>query len=145
MPLVAMSASLIGPLGSSTFRLSTNAVSMSLAGSCFSSESAPWKPFHHGDSEEKQEPASDIDTALVDSLKVLDPKGPIREADIATSGTPITPMATFRENDHGVFFGFQGGGTTRQRDTIYSPAERVQSVSRTPNDGADQITKPRPS
>ena len=34
------------------------------------------------DSEEKQEPASDIDTALVDSLKVLDPKGPIREADI---------------------------------------------------------------
>ena len=34
------------------------------------------------DSEEKHEPASDIDTALVDSLKVLDPKGPIREADI---------------------------------------------------------------
>jgi len=36
-----MSASLIGHLGSSTFRLSINAVSMSLAGSCFSSESAP--------------------------------------------------------------------------------------------------------
>src|SRR4029077_12787044 len=34
------------------------------------------------DSEEKHEPASDIDTALVDSLKVLDPEGPIREADI---------------------------------------------------------------
>src|SRR5674476_1706958 len=43
----AMSASLIGHLGSSTFRLSTTAMSMSLAGSCFSSESAPW-PFHHG-------------------------------------------------------------------------------------------------
>src|SRR5258706_13641007 len=43
----AMSASLIGPSGSSTFRLSINAVSMSLAGSCFSSESAP-RPFHHG-------------------------------------------------------------------------------------------------
>src|SRR6476660_8900984 len=42
-----MSASLIGPSGSSTFRLSINAVSMSLAGSCFSSESAPG-PFHHG-------------------------------------------------------------------------------------------------
>jgi len=42
-----MSASLIGPSGSSTFRLSINAVSMSLAGSCFSSESAP-RPFHHG-------------------------------------------------------------------------------------------------
>src|SRR4030095_11215248 len=42
-----MSASLIGHLGSSTFRLSTNAMSMSLTGSCFSSESAP-RPFHHG-------------------------------------------------------------------------------------------------
>ena len=34
------------------------------------------------DSEEKHEPASDIDTAVVDSLKVLDPNRPIREADI---------------------------------------------------------------
>src|SRR6476469_2485646 len=42
-----MSASLIGRLGSSAFRLSTTAMSMSLAGSCFSSESAP-APFHHG-------------------------------------------------------------------------------------------------
>ena len=38
---------LIGRLGSSAFRLSTTTVSMSLAGSCFSSESAP-RPFHHG-------------------------------------------------------------------------------------------------
>ena len=44
----AMSASLIGHSGSSTFRLSTTtAVSMSLTGSCFSSESAP-RPFHYG-------------------------------------------------------------------------------------------------
>ena len=42
-----MSASLIGRLGSSTFRLSTTAMSMSLTGSRFSSESAPG-PFHHG-------------------------------------------------------------------------------------------------
>jgi hypothetical protein len=42
-----MSASLIGRLGSSAFRLPTTTVSMSLAGSCFSSESAP-RPFHHG-------------------------------------------------------------------------------------------------
>src|SRR5512139_2127014 len=42
-----MSASLIGRLGSSAFRLSTSAVSRSLAGSRFSSESAPG-PFHHG-------------------------------------------------------------------------------------------------
>jgi hypothetical protein len=36
-----MSASLIGRSGSSAFRLSTCTVSMSLTGSCFSSESAP--------------------------------------------------------------------------------------------------------
>ena len=42
-----MSASLIGRFGSSAFRLSTITVSVSLAGSCFSSESAPG-PFHHG-------------------------------------------------------------------------------------------------
>jgi hypothetical protein len=42
-----LSASLIGRFRSSTFRLSTAAVSMSLTGSRFSSESAP-RPFHHG-------------------------------------------------------------------------------------------------
>src|ERR1043166_1379002 len=42
-----MSASLIGRLGSSAFRPSTTAVSMSLAGSCFSTKSAH-RPFHHG-------------------------------------------------------------------------------------------------
>ena len=41
------SASLIGRLGSSTFRLSTATELMSLTGSCFSSESA-LRPFHHG-------------------------------------------------------------------------------------------------
>jgi hypothetical protein len=35
------------------------------------------------DSEEKHEPVSDIDTVAVDSLKVLDPKRPIREAEVA--------------------------------------------------------------
>ena len=34
------------------------------------------------DSDEKHEPASGVDTELVDSLKALDPQGPIREADI---------------------------------------------------------------
>ena len=33
------------------------------------------------DSEEKHEPVSDIDTAVADSLKVLDLERPIREAD----------------------------------------------------------------
>src|SRR5882724_8021712 len=35
------------------------------------------------DSEEKHEPASGVDTELVDSLKSLDPERPIREAHIA--------------------------------------------------------------
>ena len=33
------------------------------------------------DSGEKHEPASDVDAVTVDSLKVLDPERPIREAD----------------------------------------------------------------
>jgi hypothetical protein len=33
------------------------------------------------DSEEKREPATDVDTVVVDSLKVLDLTRPIREAD----------------------------------------------------------------
>ena len=37
------------------------------------------------DSEGKHEPASDIDTAAADSLKVLDPKRPIREANIVAN------------------------------------------------------------
>ena len=54
------------------------------------------------DSEEKHEPASDIDIALMDSLKVLDPEGPIREADIGRGIVPldrrshtIQPASTF--------------------------------------------------
>src|ERR1039458_3226440 len=35
------------------------------------------------DSEEKREPVSDIDFVVVDRLKALDPKRPIREADMA--------------------------------------------------------------
>jgi len=44
---------------------------------------APYKDLG-ADSGEKHEPVSDIDTAKVDSLKALDPKWPIREADIGT-------------------------------------------------------------
>jgi hypothetical protein len=45
------------------------------------------------DSEEKREPAGDIDTVVVDGLKVLDPKRPIREADICRA--QVTPCRTF--------------------------------------------------
>jgi hypothetical protein len=44
-------------------------------------QKAPYKGLG-ADSEEKREPASDIDTAIVDGLKALDPDRPIREADI---------------------------------------------------------------
>jgi hypothetical protein len=37
------------------------------------------------DSVKKREPASDVDTAVVDSLKALDPNRPIREADVSGS------------------------------------------------------------
>jgi hypothetical protein len=49
---------------------------------------APYKGLG-ADSEEKHEPVSDIDTAVVvDGLKALDPKWPIREADIASGLRP---------------------------------------------------------
>jgi hypothetical protein len=41
------------------------------------------------DSEEKHEPVSDIDIVVVDSLKVLDPNRPIREADILVVLNPL--------------------------------------------------------
>ena len=44
-----------------------------------------WKGLR-ADSEEKREPVSDINIAAVDSLKTLDPKRPIREADVAKKG-----------------------------------------------------------
>jgi hypothetical protein len=50
------------------------------------------------DSEEKHEPVGDIDTAAMDSLKVLDPKRPIREADINALRRHVRdgPLATSR-------------------------------------------------
>jgi hypothetical protein len=38
---------------------------------------------------EKHEPASDIDPAVLVSLKALDPNRPIREADIAQIGSHV--------------------------------------------------------
>jgi hypothetical protein len=43
---------------------------------------ATWPLTARADSVEKHEPASDVSIAAVDSLKALDPNGPIREADI---------------------------------------------------------------
>jgi len=57
--------------------------SSALPRSCCSllTKKAPYKGLG-ADSEEKREPVSDIDTAAADGLKVLDPKRPIREADM---------------------------------------------------------------
>jgi len=49
---------------------------------CSASSSNPVMERPGADSEEKHEPAGDIGTAVVDSLKALDPGRPIREADI---------------------------------------------------------------
>ena len=57
----------------------------------------PWWKGLGADSEEKHEPASDIDTAVVDGLKVLDPDRPIREADIFLTYCTNT-MAAKKQN-----------------------------------------------
>ena len=44
------------------------------------------------DSGEKHEPAGDIDTEAVDSLKALDPNRPIREADIEQDALSILAL-----------------------------------------------------
>ena len=56
----------------------------------FLTKKTPYKGLG-ADSEEKHEPVSDIDTAAVESLKVLDPKRPIREADIASTFMSTRP------------------------------------------------------
>ncbi len=43
------------------------------------------------DSEEKREPARDIETATVESLKVLDTQWPIRESDMIQANWTILP------------------------------------------------------
>src|SRR5262249_3539827 len=62
----------------------------------FLTKEAPYKG-PGADSEEKREPVSDTDIAVADSLKVLDLKRPIREADIHQTGQndAIDPSHTF--------------------------------------------------
>ena len=79
-----MSASLIGRLGSSAFRLSITAVSMSLAGSCFSTDLA-LGPFHHGDTKTRW-------NNLSGGLAVSMTAGP--------SGQTISPHPSSREGHH---------------------------------------------
>src|SRR6266481_9035710 len=53
----------------------------------------PWWKGLGADSEEKHEPVSDIDIALVDSLKALDPERPIKRSG-HLSFYEYTPLAT---------------------------------------------------
>src|SRR5947208_17012555 len=57
---------------------------------------APYKGLG-AESGQKREPASDIDTAVVDSLKALDPEWPIREADFAGRFVSARPNSPARE------------------------------------------------
>ena len=79
-----MSASLIGRLRSSAFRLSTAAVSTSLAGSCFSTDSAH-RPVQHGDSRTRW-------SNLMGGLTVKRTIGP--------SGHANSPHPSSREGHH---------------------------------------------
>ena len=56
------------------------------------------------DSEEKREPVRDIDTAVVDSLKVLDPNRPIREAEVGAQNDNVrsTPAGSTGRRNTGV-------------------------------------------
>jgi len=80
----SMSASLIGRLRSSAFRLSTAAVSTSLAGSCFSTDSAH-RPVQHGDSRTRW-------SNLMGGLTVKRTIGP--------SGHANSPHPSSREGHH---------------------------------------------
>src|SRR6202035_591087 len=60
----------------------------------------PWWKGLGADSEEKREPVSDIDAAAADSLKVLDPKRPIREADISQVAAESSNRRISRGDHH---------------------------------------------
>jgi hypothetical protein len=67
----------------------------------------PWWKGLGADSEEKRDPASDINTKLVESLKVLDPNRPIREADVTRTSAQSRVLTRFgRVGFKGVRTGF---------------------------------------
>ena len=55
---------------------------------CSASSLDPMMEGPSADSGEKREPVGDIDIAVLDSLKVLDPRRPIREADMTAARGP---------------------------------------------------------
>jgi hypothetical protein len=61
----------------------------------FLTKKAPYKGLG-AESAEKREPASDIDTAVVVSLKALHPERPIREADIGPFWNAVSAVQQLR-------------------------------------------------
>ena len=66
------------------------------------------------ESEEKREPASDIEAAVVDSLKVLDPERPIREA---TEVLRCCEMTDGRQGDIALAYSITSSAVGRMRAT----------------------------
>jgi len=85
----------------------------------FLTKKAPYKRLG-ADSEEKHEPVSDIDTVAVDSLKVLDPKRPIREADIGSGRLVLALSRSARSVDQCLLTEREGG---LNRSTQHLPLE----------------------
>ena len=92
---------------SSLNRLDLPFVTARTLGDCSASSSTPMMEGPGADSEEKHEPVSDIDTAVVVvGLKALDPEWPIREAIDLSGHFPTVQSLRRRRRLHG---GFDGG------------------------------------
>jgi hypothetical protein len=74
---------------------------------------APYKGLG-ADSEEKREPVSDIDTVVVDSLKTLDPKRPIREGDKTRCGRFVREVLPAQPVDATQALNFSAGVSNRK-------------------------------
>src|SRR4029079_16648806 len=91
------------------------------------------------DSEEKHEPVSDIDTVVVDSLKVLDPKWPIREADSTRTSRHVRKVRWSQPVDATLYLrgkrwsvamdrGYRRGFTAAEKTELWERWQRGESL-----------------
>jgi len=71
------------------------------------------------DSEEKHEPASDADAAVVDSLKALDLNRPIREADIIIFANGLSGTRPMRLLWSWKFVGPPDGSCVKSQQRVF--------------------------
>jgi hypothetical protein len=129
-----MSASLIGHSGSSTFRLSTYAVSMSLAGSCFSSESAPGPLYGAFFVKEMWQGALfSSPVSLFDLKAVSSSRSALRSSRRARELSRLAVAPTLRHTPP-----FPGHTLTAPSTTAPLGAVRTMTIRRSPLAGADQ-------